>query len=49
MQDGPLLVINRVMGPNKCPCKWVTGVITPISGVISLLISGRGPLCVYPP
>ena len=43
VQDGSLLVINRVMGPNKCPWKWVTGVITPISGVITLLISGYKP------
>ena len=25
--------------------KWVTGVMTPINGVITLLIAGRGPLC----
>ena len=29
--------------PYKLPYKWVTGVITPISGVITLLIAGRGP------
>ena len=31
--------------PKKWPYKWVTGVITPISGVITLLITGRGPTC----
>ena len=29
--------------PYKWPYKWVTGVITPISGVITILITGRGP------
>ena len=29
--------------PYKWPYKWVTGVITPISEVITLLITGRGP------
>ena len=29
--------------PYKWPYKWITGVITPISGVITLLITGRGP------
>ena len=29
--------------PYKWPYKWVTGVITPTSGVITLLISGMGP------
>ena len=31
--------------PYKWPYKGVTGVITAISGVIILLITGRGPLC----
>ena len=29
--------------PYKWPYNWVTGVITPISGVITILITGRGP------
>ena len=29
--------------PYKWPCKWVTGVITPIGGVITQFITGRGP------
>ena len=33
--------------PYKWPYKWVTGVITPISEVITLLITGRGPT-LYP-
>ena len=28
--------------PYKWPYNWVTGVITPISGVITILITGRG-------
>ena len=31
--------------PYKWPCEWVTGVITPINGVINLLLTGRGPPC----
>ena len=31
--------------PYKWPYKWVTGVITPLRGVIDLLITGRGPSC----
>ena len=31
--------------PHKWPYKWVAGVTTPISGVITLLITSRGPLC----
>ena len=27
--------------------KWVTGVITTVSGVVILLIIGRGPLCTF--
>ena len=34
--------------PYKWPCKLVTGVITPTSGVINLLIAGRGPPCRKP-
>ena len=29
--------------PYKWPYNWVTGVITPISGLITILITGRGP------
>ncbi len=28
--------------------KWVTGVVTPVSGVITLLITGRGPTLYHP-
>ena len=48
IQDGPLLDIyaNGVKtNPYKWSYKWVTGVITRISGVITLLITGRGPPC----
>ena len=31
--------------PYKWPYEWVTGVVTPISGVITLLMTGRAPLC----
>ena len=30
--------------PYKWPYNWVTGVITPISGLITILITGRGPV-----
>ena len=33
--------------PYKWPCKWVTGVIPPINWVITILITGRGPPCIY--
>ena len=29
--------------PYKWPYNWVTGAITPISGLITILITGRGP------
>ena len=29
--------------PYKLPYKWVNGLITPISGVITSFITGRGP------
>ncbi len=48
IQGGPLLVINRVKNPCKWPYTWVTGVVTPISGAIILLITGRGPPCRSP-
>ena len=44
----PLLGLNGVITPRHIVnglSKWVTGVITPISGVITLLRTGRGPLC----
>ena len=28
----------------KWPYNWVTGVITPITGVITILITGSGPI-----
>ena len=34
--------------PYKWPYKWATGIITPINRVITLLIAGRGPLCMNP-
>ena len=37
LQDGALRF--------KWPSKWVSGDIHPISGAITLLITGRGPLC----
>ena len=46
-QCGGLSVIHGVITPTvyKWPYKWVTGIITPISGVIILLMNGRGPHC----
>ena len=43
--DGPLPVINGVVTLYNWPYKWVPGVISFISGVISLtlLITGKGP------
>ena len=43
----PTMVINGVIiyNPYRWPCTWVTGGITSISGVLSLLITGRGPFC----
>ena len=45
IEDGPLPpVVSRVIGL----IKGVIGVITPISGVTLLLLTGKGPiLCVY--
>ena len=45
LQGGPLLVINEVITPIKWPYKWITGVITLLIGVVTLLITGRGPPC----
>ena len=39
---GPL-AINGVITQLNGHCKWVTVVITPVSGVITVLITGRGP------
>ena len=50
LQDGPLLVTNGVITSTtrfKWNYKWVTGVITPINGVISLLITATSPLCSF--
>ena len=46
-QCGRLSVIRGVITPTvyKWPYKWATGIITPISGVIILLMNGRGPHC----
>ncbi len=40
LQGGPLPVINGVINPINGPYNWVDLVITPISGVITLLITG---------
>ena len=42
LQGGPLLVINEVITPIKWPYKWITGVITLLIGVVTLLITGSG-------
>ena len=49
IEDGPLPpVVSRVIGLIKGLIKGVIGVITPISGVTLLLLTGKGPiLCVY--
>ena len=39
-----LIVIYGVQNPINGIYKWVTGVTTPISGFITLLITGRDPL-----
>ena len=42
----PTIVLNEVMGPLfQWPYKWVTEVITLLIGVVTLLITGRGPPC----
>ena len=47
LQDVPLLTYkwSYGAGPYKWPHKWVPGIMTLISGVITLLKTGRGPLC----
>ena len=38
----PTIVLNGVMGPHyKMPYNWVTGVITPVRGVITIFITAR--------
>ena len=45
-QGGPLRVISRVIAnPFKWPYIWVTGVITLLTGVITPVLTGRGPPC----
>ena len=43
-QSGPLLIIDAFVyiTPYKWSCKWVTGVIVPTNGVVTLLITGGG-------
>ena len=44
--DGSLDFWNQKLDLTyKWRYKWVTGVVTPISGVKTLLITGRGPCC----
>ena len=45
IEGGPLASNKWSYNTYKWPYKWITGVITPISGVITLLITGRGPSC----
>ena len=42
----PLLELYMELSPSKWPYKWVTGVITPTSGAITLLKNSRGPSCI---
>ena len=42
LQSGPLPVCKWSYNPYKWPYTWVTGVITSISGVITLLKTGSG-------
>lgn len=45
MQGGPLLVVNKATIPiHKWTYKRITGVINPISGVITQLTTSRGPI-----
>ena len=43
IQGGPFRVVTPINGLKK----WVTRVITATSGVITLLVTGRGPHCMY--
>jgi len=36
------IATNGIMGPLEWPYKWVSGVTIPLSGVITLLITGTG-------
>ena len=43
IETGPLLVMNGVITPIKCPCKWVTGGYDPYNWNSNLtFITGRG-------
>ena len=44
LQGGPPSSYKWSYNPYNWPYNWVTGVITPISEVITLLITGRGPI-----
>ena len=45
---GPLLVRHGIKTMiYTWPYTWVTGVMTRTSGVIALLIAGRGPNCIH--
>ena len=45
LQDGPPTSYKWSYNPCKWPYKWVTPAISPISGVVTVLITGRGPTC----
>ena len=47
LQSGAPTSIKCTYNPNKWLYQWVTGVITPISGVRTVLITGRGRPCIY--
>ena len=49
VQSGLLPVIKGVINPYKWPHKWVTGIVTPISGVIAIPITGRAHFAVKSP
>ena len=36
---------GELYNPYKWPSKWATGIITPVSGGMALLTTGRGPPC----
>jgi len=47
VQGGPLLVINGVITPNKSGYNPSYPVTMPFIGVVTLLITSRGPPCIY--
>ncbi len=49
LQGGPPTSYKWSYKPYKWPYKWVTGVITILIGVITPLITGRGPPCSQQP